>query len=145
MSTFSTVLARDARLLGASRLQRRALRRGCPVQCAAATQKKSVGETMAAMKAKQKYVSLLFFPFCNSRVAAKGHTAPLDTRRHNCAACRVAFIPFLCAGDPDLDTTAKALLKLDEIGADVMELGVPYSVSGWCTRLGPTSPGLLCW
>jgi hypothetical protein len=41
----------------------------------------------------------------------------------------VAFIPFLCAGDPDLDTTAAAVKKLDEIGADVIELGVPYSVS----------------
>lgn len=32
------------------------------------------------------------------------------------------------AGDPDLETTKKALLALDEIGADVIELGVPYSV-----------------
>lgn len=43
--------------------------------------------------------------------------------------CRVAFIPFLVAGDPSLDTTAAALKKLDEVGADVIELGVPYSVS----------------
>mgnify|MGYP001807245605 CR=1 FL=1 len=42
--------------------------------------------------------------------------------------CRVAFIPFICAGDPDLDTTSLALRKLDEVGADVIELGVPYSV-----------------
>lgn len=41
---------------------------------------------------------------------------------------RVAFIPFICAGDPDLETTSAALRKLDEIGADVIELGVPYSV-----------------
>jgi len=40
---------------------------------------------------------------------------------------KVAFIPFLCAGDPDLETTAAALQKLDKIGADVIELGVPYS------------------
>jgi len=39
----------------------------------------------------------------------------------------VAFIPFLCAGDPDLETTAAALRKLDEVGADIIELGVPYS------------------
>ena len=32
------------------------------------------------------------------------------------------------AGDPDLETTEKALLALDEAGADVIELGVPYSV-----------------
>lgn len=42
---------------------------------------------------------------------------------------RVAFIPFICAGDPDLETTELALKKLDAIGADVIELGVPYSVS----------------
>lgn len=47
--------------------------------------------------------------------------------------CRVAFIPFLVAGDPDLDTTAAAIKKLDEVGADVIELGVPYSVSGQLT------------
>lgn len=33
------------------------------------------------------------------------------------------------AGDPDLDTTEKALLILDEEGADVIELGIPYSAS----------------
>ena len=32
------------------------------------------------------------------------------------------------AGDPDLETTEKALLALDEAGADIIELGVPYSV-----------------
>ncbi|MEL4895521.1 tryptophan synthase subunit alpha [Crocosphaera sp. Alani8] len=38
-----------------------------------------------------------------------------------------ALIPFITAGDPDLDTTAKALRVLDESGADLIELGVPYS------------------
>jgi hypothetical protein len=49
---------------------------------------------------------------------------------HAPSCCRIAFIPFLVAGDPNLDTTAAALQKLDEIGADVIELGVPYSVRG---------------
>jgi tryptophan synthase alpha chain len=40
----------------------------------------------------------------------------------------VAFIPFITAGDPDLDTTAEALLRLDSAGATVIELGVPYTV-----------------
>lgn len=43
--------------------------------------------------------------------------------------CRCAFIPFIMAGDPDLETTEKALYALDEAGADVIELGIPYSVS----------------
>ena len=38
-----------------------------------------------------------------------------------------ALIPFITAGDPDLETTAKALQVLDDNGADAIELGVPYS------------------
>ncbi|MBD2184916.1 tryptophan synthase subunit alpha [Planktothrix sp. FACHB-1355] len=38
-----------------------------------------------------------------------------------------ALIPFITAGDPDLETTAKALRILDRTGADIIELGVPYS------------------
>ncbi|NEQ95330.1 MAG: tryptophan synthase subunit alpha [Cyanothece sp. SIO2G6] len=38
-----------------------------------------------------------------------------------------ALVPFITAGDPDLDTTAQALTILDQSGADVIELGVPYS------------------
>lgn len=42
--------------------------------------------------------------------------------RGNCA-----LIPFITAGDPDLSTTAQALRILDRAGADLIELGVPYS------------------
>lgn len=42
--------------------------------------------------------------------------------RHECA-----LIPFITAGDPDLETTAAALRVLDRSGADLIELGVPYS------------------
>ncbi len=38
-----------------------------------------------------------------------------------------ALIPFITAGDPDVDTTAKALQVLDRSGADLIELGIPYS------------------
>ena len=38
-----------------------------------------------------------------------------------------ALIPFVTAGDPDLETTAQALRTLDRCGADLIELGVPYS------------------
>jgi len=38
-----------------------------------------------------------------------------------------ALIPFITAGDPNLETTAKALEILDQNGADIIELGVPYS------------------
>lgn len=38
-----------------------------------------------------------------------------------------ACIPFLCAGDPDLQTTKELLLELQRAGADVIEIGVPFS------------------
>lgn len=37
------------------------------------------------------------------------------------------FIPFIVAGDPDLETTAALLLELSRAGATVIELGVPFS------------------
>jgi tryptophan synthase alpha chain len=37
------------------------------------------------------------------------------------------FIPFITAGDPDLDTTHKLLVALAKAGADVIELGIPFS------------------
>ncbi len=43
------------------------------------------------------------------------------------ANSQCALIPFITAGDPDLQTTAEALKVLDQSGADMIELGVPYS------------------
>jgi tryptophan synthase alpha subunit len=40
---------------------------------------------------------------------------------------QVALIPYLTAGDPNLDTTAEAMRLLDTCGCDIIELGVPYS------------------
>jgi tryptophan synthase alpha chain len=40
---------------------------------------------------------------------------------------KCALIPFITAGDPDLETTAEAIKVLDRAGADIIELGVPYS------------------
>jgi tryptophan synthase alpha chain len=42
-------------------------------------------------------------------------------------AKRSAFIPFLTAGDPDLETTGQLLQALVVGGADIIELGVPFS------------------
>ena len=38
-----------------------------------------------------------------------------------------AFIPFITCGDPDLETTKKVVRVLDEAGADLIELGIPFS------------------
>ena len=40
---------------------------------------------------------------------------------------RKGFIPYITAGDPDLQTTTKIILELERSGADVIELGVPFS------------------
>lgn len=40
---------------------------------------------------------------------------------------RKGFIPFVTAGDPDLETSLAIVLKLAELGSDVIELGVPFS------------------
>lgn len=38
-----------------------------------------------------------------------------------------AFIPFITCGDPDLETTEAAVLAAVENGADLIELGIPFS------------------
>src|SRR5437667_6295646 len=40
---------------------------------------------------------------------------------------RGGFIPFITAGDPDLTTTALLLSELAAVGADIIELGIPFS------------------
>ena len=38
-----------------------------------------------------------------------------------------ALVPFFFAGDPDLDTTYDLVLALVKAGADIVELGIPYT------------------
>lgn len=40
---------------------------------------------------------------------------------------RKAFIPYIMAGDPSLDKTKESVLLFEECGADIVELGVPFS------------------
>lgn len=40
---------------------------------------------------------------------------------------RAAFVAYLCAGDPDFDTSLAACQTLIESGIDILELGVPFS------------------
>lgn len=40
---------------------------------------------------------------------------------------RAAFVAYLCAGDPDFDTSLAACRTLIESGVDILELGVPFS------------------
>ncbi|MEM9701861.1 MAG: tryptophan synthase subunit alpha [Planctomycetota bacterium] len=51
-------------------------------------------------------------------------TAAFETAK---AENRLAFMPFVAAGDPDCGTTAEVLQTLADAGADLIELGVPFS------------------
>lgn len=54
-----------------------------------------------------------------SRIAEKFEELKLNNQK--------GFIPFITAGDPDLENTEKLILMLAEKGATVIELGVPFS------------------
>ena len=41
--------------------------------------------------------------------------------------CRKAFIAFITAGDPDLQTTEELVFEMERCGADIIELGIPFS------------------
>ncbi len=43
------------------------------------------------------------------------------------AAGKMAFMPFITAGDPDLETTAALIRELASQGVDLIEIGFPYS------------------
>lgn len=40
---------------------------------------------------------------------------------------RKAFIPYIMAGDPDLAKTEEVILFFEEVGADIVELGIPFT------------------
>jgi len=43
------------------------------------------------------------------------------------SAGRKAFIPFVTAGDPDLETTVALVLEMERSGSHIVELGIPFS------------------
>ena len=43
------------------------------------------------------------------------------------ARSRTGLVTYVTAGDPDLETSGEILLTLDRAGADVLEVGVPFS------------------
>jgi tryptophan synthase alpha chain len=43
------------------------------------------------------------------------------------AARRTGLITYTTAGDPDLERSGEILLRLDQAGADILEVGVPFS------------------
>jgi tryptophan synthase alpha chain len=54
--------------------------------------------------------------------------APIkDAFSRAAARKRAAFVAYLCAGDPDFDTSLEACRAVVAAGADILELGVPFS------------------
>lgn len=56
----------------------------------------------------------------------------MHNRIDNCFAClrsqkRKGFIPYICAGDPNLEKTVQLAHALEKAGADLLELGLPFS------------------
>lgn len=68
-----------------------------------------------------------FFPISASAMAPTTPKTIAHTFSDLRTAGKVALIPYITAGDPSLSTTAEALVVLDNSGADIIELGVPYS------------------
>src|ERR1700722_4872882 len=55
-------------------------------------------------------------------------TARLDLRfRQLAAERRAALVPYIMAGDPDAETSSAILAALPAAGADIVELGMPFS------------------
>jgi tryptophan synthase alpha chain len=54
-----------------------------------------------------------------TRIEATFHKLQREGRR--------GFIPYITAGDPSLDLTYQIILELERSGADIVELGVPFS------------------
>jgi tryptophan synthase alpha chain len=50
-----------------------------------------------------------------------------DTFKAAARAKRAVFIPYITAGDPNLDRSLELAIALERAGADVLELGVPFS------------------
>src|ERR1700737_2897830 len=70
------------------------------------------------------------------------------------ASGELGIIAYITAGDPSLDATYKFVLALAEAGADVIELGIPFSdpladgptiqrASERALKAGTTLPGVL--
>ena len=40
---------------------------------------------------------------------------------------KAAFVAYVCAGDPTIEKSLEILLSIDEAGADIIEIGIPFS------------------
>ena len=69
------------------------------------------------------------YPHPTPNIPFEPVTNPIDTLFARLrTAKQKAFMPFIPAGDPDLDFTRRLLATLAANGADLIEVGVPFSV-----------------
>eukprot|EP00898_Chlorokybus_atmophyticus_P001582 jgi/Chlat1/2424/Chrsp17S02828 len=102
----------------------------------AGVREKSLSGVFAALKSEKKVRERKKTNPCS---AFSSNQSRVWDQQH--ALLQTALIPFIVAGDPDLDTTARALRALDAAGADMIELGVPYSdplADGPVIQVAPT-------
>ena len=63
------------------------------------------------------------------RIAAEFERAKIENRK--------SFIAYVCAGDPDYETSLEVCKTLLESGVHILELGVPFSdplADGWTNQ-----------
>src|SRR6202046_5442432 len=60
--------------------------------------------------------------------SAENHTGRIERKFHALAdAGELGLIAYITAGDPSLEASAEIVLAAAEAGADIIELGVPFS------------------
>ncbi len=75
---------------------------------------------------------------CLSGLAASAHHSGIEifapNRARGSRSCRangeLGIVAYITAGDPSLEASEKIVLAAAEAGADVIELGVPFSDPG---------------
>src|SRR5712692_8093942 len=69
-----------------------------------------------------------FSLFCKTMSAAPSNSTRISRRFAELRANgELGIVAYITAGDPTLDATLKFVLALADAGADVIELGVPFS------------------
>tara|TARA_B100001989_G_scaffold243879_1_gene212008 strand:+ start:80 stop:919 length:840 start_codon:yes stop_codon:yes gene_type:complete len=61
--------------------------------------------------------------FSNSKALSKIEQKFIELKKNK----KIGLMPFIMAGDPNINKTSEILLNLQENGADLIELGIPYS------------------
>ena len=78
-------------------------------------------------KGKLTHTTDFALPFGPNPACLKSMDRLAQTFARCKAESRPAFVSYVCAGDPDVATSKAILLSLAQNGADILEVGVPFS------------------